>query len=92
MGVIPYVTRQFKFTESRVPRGDGAVARQEDQTRIVLSYGFGEHEPLQHVQTFQVIRMQAKRARDTLHTYETLLLEVFGSIQAKEIEAVGATD
>ena len=92
MGVIPYVKRQFKFSESRVPRGDGTIAMQEDKTRIVLSYGFGEHEPLQHVQTIQVIRMQVKRARDTLHAYETLLLEVFESIQAKEKEAAGATD
>ena len=95
MGVIPYVKRQFKFAESRVPRSDGTIARQEDKTKIVLSYSFGEHEPLQHVQTFQVIRMQVKRARDALHAYEALLLDVFGSIQAKEareIETAGATD
>ena len=89
------MTRQFKFAESRVPRGDGTIARQEDKTEIVLSYSFGEHEPLQHVQTFQVIRMQVKRARDILHAYEALLLDVFGRIQtkeAKEIEAASTTD
>ena len=87
MGVIPYVKRQYKLAGSRIPQADGATPKREGQTGFVLSYGFGEHDPLQHAPTFRLIRAQLKLARDTLCAYEALLLEVFERINAKRTGA-----
>lgn len=92
MGVIPYVKRQYKLAGSRIPQADGATPKREGQTGFVLSYGFGEHDPLQHAPTFRLIRAQLKLARDTLCAYEALLLEVFERINAKRTGAASGAN
>lgn len=82
-GVLPYVKRQLRFAEFMTPNDDGTVTFKKDRSRTAISYGFGEHSPLQHLETFQLIRMQVKLAKDAMRAYETLLREVIARIRAK---------
>ncbi|WP_422844006.1 hypothetical protein [Acidovorax sp. M2(2025)] len=90
MGVIPFVKRQYKPADSYAFRGDGASAEPVGQNGFVLSYAYGDHDPLQHAPTFRLMRTQLKITRDTLCAYEALLLEVFERINAKNGAADGA--
>ena len=85
-GVALYVTRQIKYAKTIEHQSNGTVKWNDDKTRTVASYGFGERAPLQHQQTFQVIRAQVKLARDGLGAYEALLKEVVGRIKGKASE------
>ena len=82
-GINPYVTRGIRYAQIAENHSDGTVTWNDDKTHTVVSYGFGERDPLQRRQTFQVIRDQVKHAQDAIVLYEALLREVVGRIKAK---------